>query len=125
MYSPTAYFFARTLSGILVQLCSPLIMTVVVFFGLGIPITASTLFHFLGASMQLAIIACAMGYLAGLMFDDDNAARGLVTFMTLIFMLVSGGLNNAATYPPVIEQLQYISPNRYALEIYFRVMSDQ
>ena len=99
-------------------------MTFIVFFGLGIPINAENFFNFLSGSMQLTIIGCAIGYMCGLMFDDDNAARGICMFFTLIFLLVSGGLNNAANYPPVIDQLQYISPNRYALEIYFRVMSD-
>ena len=61
--------------------------------------------------------------MSGLIFDDDNAARGVSMFVTLVFMLVSGGLNVASNYPPVIEQLQYISPNRYALEIFFRVLS--
>lgn len=105
MYSPTAYFFARTISGILVQLISPIIMTIIVFFGLGAPITFDTTLNFLTASMQLTIIGCAIGYMCGLMFDDDNAARGICMFFTLIFMLVSGGLNNAASYPPVIDQI--------------------
>ena len=72
----------------------------------------------------MTLVGCAIGYMCGLMFDDDNAARGLCMFLTLIFMLVSGGLNNAGTYPPVIKQFQYISPNRYAVEAYFRVFSD-
>ena len=125
MYSPTAYFFARTLSGIMIQLCSPVIMTTIVFFGLGVPINFENLINFLVGSMQLTTIGCAIGYMCGLMFDDDNAARGICMFFTLIFMLVSGGLNNASTYPPVIDQIQYISPNRYSTELYFRVISGE
>jgi hypothetical protein len=123
MYSPTAYFWARTLSGMIIQMISPTLMTLIVFFGLGIPITLDSFLNFYLVSLQLAIVGCAIGYMCGLMFDDDNAARGVVMFFTLIFMLVSGGLNNAANYPPVIEQLQFVSPNRYALEVFFRVMS--
>lgn len=103
MYSPSAYFWARTLSGILIQMISPTIMTLIVFFGLGCPVNFENFFNFYSISLQLTIIGSAVGYMCGLMFDDDNAARGLVMFMTLIFMLVSGGLNNAANYPPVIE----------------------
>lgn len=123
MYSPTAYFFARTISGILIQLCAPILLTLIVFFGLGVPISAFNFFNFLSTTMQLTLIGCAVGYMSGLIFDDDNAARGVSMFVTLVFMLVSGGLNVASNYPPVIEQLQYISPNRYALEIFFRVLS--
>jgi hypothetical protein len=51
----------------------------------------------------MTLVGCAVGYMGGLMFDDDNAARGVCMFITLIFMLVSGGLNSAANYPPVID----------------------
>jgi hypothetical protein len=80
-------------------------MTIIVFFGLGVTITGNHILLFLGNSMLLTIVGCAIGYMSGLMFDDDNAARSICMFFTLIFMLVSGGLNNAATYPPVIDQL--------------------
>ena len=63
-----------------------------------------------------------MGYFCGVTFDEDNQARMMSTFMMLLFMLTSGGLNNASTYPPVIEQIQYLSPNRYAVEGFFRGM---
>jgi hypothetical protein len=124
MYSPSAYYFARTISGMLVQVIAPILSFLTIFFGLGIKITLDSCLHYLGTSLELTLVGCAIGYMCGLMFDDDNAARGICMFFTLIFMLVSGGLNNAGTYPPVIKQLQYISPNRYATELYFRVFSD-
>lgn len=123
MYSPTAYFFARTLSGMLVQIISPILMTVFVFFALGVVITFDTVFHFLLSAIQLSLVGCALGYLSGILFDDDNIARGFNMMFALIFMLVSGGLNNAANYPPVVNQMQYISPNRYALENFFRTVT--
>jgi hypothetical protein len=125
MYTPTAYYFARIISGMLVQLCQPLILTFIVFFGLGEPITFENFVNFLTGAMQLTLVGCGVGYFCGVLVDDDNIARGITTFFTLCFMLVSGGLNSAATYPPVVDQMQYISPNRYALEIFFRVLSDQ
>ena len=51
MYTPTAYFFARTLSGILIQICAPIIMSLIIFFGLGIPVTAFTFLNFLTNTM--------------------------------------------------------------------------
>ncbi len=123
MYSPTAYFFARTLSGMLVQIISPILMTTLVFFALGVVINFDTIFHFLFSAIQLSLVGCAIGYLSGILFDDDNIARGFVMMFALIFMLVSGGLNNAANYPPVVDQMQYISPNRYALENFFRTIT--
>ncbi len=124
MYTPTAYFFARTLSGIMIQVCAPILMSLIIFFGLGLPITAYNFFNFLTNTVQVALVGCAIGYFCGLIFDDDNAARGFSMFMTLIFMLVSGSLNIAKIYPPGIDQLQYISPNRYSVETFFRLFSD-
>jgi hypothetical protein len=77
-------------------------MTVLVFFGIGIQITFENFLTFFLISLQMTLVGCAVGYMGGLMFDDDNAARGVCMFITLIFMLVSGGLNSAANYPPVI-----------------------
>lgn len=101
MYSSTAYFWARSLSGILVQLCQPIILSVIVFFGVGC--SASEFPNFLLSTAQLTLVGCAIGYMAGVLFDDDNVARGICMFLALIFMLVSGGLNSAANYPPVID----------------------
>lgn len=44
-----------------------------------------------------------MGYMCGVIFDDDNRARSLSTFLMMFFMLTSGALNNAGTYIPVID----------------------
>jgi hypothetical protein len=41
MYHPMIYYLARVTSGTLIQLIQPLIMTVVVFFGLGIEISVA------------------------------------------------------------------------------------
>jgi len=84
---------------------SPVLMFCLVFFALGSVITLSTIFHFLFSAIQLSLVGCAIGYLSGVMFDDDNIARGFVMMFALIFMLTSGGLNNAANYPPVVNQL--------------------
>ena len=124
MYTPTAYFFARTLSGILIQVCAPILMTLIIFFGLGLPVTAFTFLNFFTNTVQVALVGCAIGYMCGLVFEDDNLARGFSMFMTLVFMLVSGSLNIALNYPIVIDQLQYVSPNRYSVETFFRILSD-
>jgi ABC-2 type transporter len=103
MYTPTAYFFSRTLSGLIVQFSHPVLMTLIMFFGLGAPITGEQFFNFLGAAMQMAMVGCSVGYMCGVMTDDSNHASMGSMFIVLIFMLVSGGLNSAANYPVVID----------------------
>jgi ABC-2 type transporter len=51
MYSPTAYFWARTLSGILIQIISPTLMTLIVFFGLGCPWSFDNFMNFYTVSV--------------------------------------------------------------------------
>ena len=46
MYSPTVYYFARILSGILVQLFYPTALVLILFFGLGITISVENFFLF-------------------------------------------------------------------------------
>eukprot|EP00347_Sterkiella_histriomuscorum_P018132 403346668 len=122
MYTPTIYFFARVFSGMLLQIFYPILMTLIVYWGLKIDESAENFFLFFSLSIQINLVGCAMGYFCGVMFDDDNSARSLSTFMMLFFMLTSGALNNAGTYIPVIDQLQYVSPNRYSVEGFFRCM---
>jgi len=48
MYSPSAYFMGRYISNILMQCFYPIIMVTIIFFGLGIDITAVNYFTLLG-----------------------------------------------------------------------------
>lgn len=43
-----------------------------------------------------------MGYFCGVTFNNEAAARAISSFMNILFMLISGGLNNAGTYPSYI-----------------------
>ena len=120
MYTPTIYYFARVSSGMLIQVFYPCIFTLVTFWGFKINESAENFFLWLFLSLQLNLVGCSMGYFCGVTFDDDNSARSLSTFLMLLFMLTAGGFNNAGTYPPFVEQIQYVSPNRYAVEGFFR-----
>jgi len=41
----------------------------------------------------------------------------------IVFHLLSGGLSNSAAVNPFIQALQYISPNRYSVELFFRIIT--
>jgi len=56
------------------------------------------------------------------MFATDMAARGVSNLLLMIFMLLSGGISNAATFPTIIRYISYVSPSRYATESYFRIL---
>lgn len=122
MYTPTVYFFGRILSGITLQMAYPVILVLIVYFGLGIDNSAGNFFLWFSLALQQNLVGCGLGYFCGVVFDNDTSARAVGQFSMLLFMLTSGALNNASTYIPFIDQLQYISPNRYAVEGFFRSM---
>jgi hypothetical protein len=65
----------------------------------------------------------SIGYFCGVLFDDETSVRTFSNFMIIIFMLSSGGFSNAATFGWVIKVLAYLSPCRYATEIFYRRIS--
>jgi hypothetical protein len=59
MYNPTNYYLGRFLSNLLLQLCYPLCMTSILFFGIGIERTFETYFKLMGFSMLGNMVFCA------------------------------------------------------------------
>ena len=75
MYTPTAYFMGRYLSNLMLQTLYPIIMIVVMFWGVGID-TSLTNFSWM---MIYGIISnyafCSQGYFVGIAFDDEDACK--------------------------------------------------
>jgi ABC-type polysaccharide/polyol phosphate export permease len=65
----------------------------------------------------------SIGYFCGLLFDDVTSCRTLANMMMIVFMLSSGGFSNAATFAWFVAKLQYVSPIRYGIEIFYRRIS--
>ena len=102
MYTPTTYFFGRILSGILLQMVYPVLLILIIYFGLKINNSPENFFLWFSLCIQQNLVGCALGYLCGVMFDNDNTARSFGQFWLLLFFLTAGVLNNAGTYIPVI-----------------------
>lgn len=122
MYTPSPYLFGRMFSHILLQLFSPILMTLILFFGLRTDDSAYTFFGFMICAMEVNLIGCILGYFCGVAFKNSDAARQSGTLSMIVFHLLSGGLSNPAAVNPFIYYLQYVSPNRYSVELFFRVI---
>lgn len=120
MYGITPYLFGRALAGYLLNSTYPLIFTLIMFWGLAIPTGIDNFALFLLAGLLVYYNGISLGYFCGVLFDDDTGARTVSNFFLLFFLLTSGGLANAASFPPFIAQLVYLSPMRYGAEAYFR-----
>ena len=69
MYTPAIYYCARVISGMLLQIFYPIILTLVVYWGLAIDNSFENFFYYLTLSIEINLVGCALGYMAGVSFD--------------------------------------------------------
>ena len=124
MYSPGNYFLARTISGTIFQMAYPTILGLIIFWLLGIHITAANFFLFLLNSWGIVLCGCGLGYMIGSMFDFPQAANMFLSLVLQYTYLVSGGFANPNTMIGFNRILSYGSACRYSNEIFFRIFSD-
>jgi hypothetical protein len=74
---------------------------------------------FVAVCVLINLIGCTMGYVCGVTFNNEEVARQIGQLMMIIFYLLSGGLSNASAVNAFVKGIQYISPNRYSVELYF------
>lgn len=83
------------------------------FWGLAIDTSIDNFMLFVLYAILLNLVMSAQGYFCGVLSDSEEVAKQANVFMILLFMLTSGGLGNAAAFPPWINWLSYVSPQRY------------
>ena len=79
-------------------------------YGLGIDTSIVNILWLIGFAVMLNLTMCAQGYWCGSLTDDEFTAQPINTTIILIFMLTSGGLGNADSFPPFIRYVSYLSP---------------
>jgi len=119
MYTPTTYYLGRFFSHMILQLFYPVSFVCIVFWGLNIDQSFWNWFMFVMYAMLLNLTMNAQGYFCGVMSDNDQTANQINTFTILLFMLTSGGLGNAGSFPGWVKALSFISPQRYACQGFF------
>lgn len=124
MYTPGIYFLTRTISGTLFQMAYPTILTLIIFWLLGIKIYAANFFFFLLGAYGIVLCGCGMGYFFGSLFDFPQAANMFLSLALQYTYLISGGFANPDTMIGFNKYLAYASPCRYVNEIFFRVFAD-
>lgn len=120
MYTPTPYLFGRMISHILLYIFSPIIASLILYFGLGA--SNKEFPSFLLTTILVNLIGCIVGYWCGVSFKVAEGARQMGTLLIILFHLLSGGLSNPAAVNPFIDALQYISPNRYSVQLFFTIL---
>ena len=72
LYSPTAYFFARVLSGMMFQFVFPLILTIPTYWVMGIQISFTNYLLFIFNGMSIVAAGCGIGFLIGVTIDNPE-----------------------------------------------------
>jgi ABC-type polysaccharide/polyol phosphate export permease len=116
MYSPTPYFLGRFISNLIVQLLYPIILILLLFWGLGIEESIDNFFWFTAFSIASNFVFVGQGYFVGIMVNNEDAVK-LVNFLFIMFWMTSNGiLANQGSMNWFIKFLCKISPMRYTCE---------
>ena len=98
-------------------------MTLILYFGLGADNQFEYFLGFFLTALCINLIGCITGYFCGVLFKESEAARQTGTLFIVVFHLLSGGLSNPAAVNSFINGLQYISPNRYSVQLFFMIIT--
>jgi hypothetical protein len=75
MYSPSPYYFGRVLSHLLLQIFAPILFSLIIYFGLGVDDSFPKFIEFVIASIEINLVGITLGYLCGVSFNNEEAAR--------------------------------------------------
>lgn len=99
MYSVLAYFNSKTLTELPLTLITPLIYSIIVYFGMGFTNTAEQFFTFYIALWSLVECSMSLGYLVSSIFHNYATASMIAPILMMPFMLFSGFYSNLHTIP--------------------------
>jgi ABC-type transport system involved in multi-copper enzyme maturation permease subunit len=116
MYSVTAYYLAKILVETPVLALTPMIFALIVYFGVGLTITASQFFIFYASLFLIVQCAASWGYFVSSIFEKEEMATSLSPIIIMPLILFGGQFANSKNIQPWISWFQYISPIRYGLE---------
>ena len=122
MYYPSSYYFGRFISQLLLQMFYPVLMVIIFVYSLDINTSTENVGRFFLVAILLNCSQTGMGWACGSISGNFMVANSINLILTLLFMLTSGSLGNAANFPPWINWLTYISPLRYGVEGFFRCL---
>ena len=105
MYSPTAYYWGRYFSQFVITLVFPMIMWVVIFFGIGVSTAPENMALFIVTLYLNFYAAMNLGYAIGGLFESEEAAKQATSLSIVFCMLTGGAFSNSGTFPPYMKVL--------------------
>jgi ABC-type multidrug transport system ATPase subunit len=113
LYSPAAWYLAKTVSEFPFQLVWPWIFIVPSYFMVGFGASASMFFTFIGVALLVSNCANGLGYMVSCITKKSELASMLGPVIILPFLLFGGLFLNNDSAPQWLVWLQYLSPIKY------------
>lgn len=117
MYDVVPYYLAKLLIDIPIVGFVQFLFTCIIYFGIGMTITANQFFIFFAAIYLTGETAASLGYFISSIFQHEETAVELAPIVVMPLILFGGQFSNSGTLQSWISWLQYISPIRYAFEV--------
>lgn len=105
MYSVSTYYTAKVMQDTPLLLVTPVLYTIIVYFGIGLTITAGQFFYFMLILTLVVFSSASFGYLLSSIFSDMETAVELAPLVLIPIMLFGGLFTNSDTYPKWISWL--------------------
>ena len=116
MYSVSAYYIAKIIIETPILLMTPMIYSLIIYFGIGLTITASQFFLFYCTLALVVQTSASFGYFLSSIFTKEETAVQLSGVIMMPIVLFGGQFANSKNIQAWISWFQYISPIRYGLE---------
>lgn len=95
-------------------------MSIILYFGIGLTITASQFFMFFLILFMVVICCSSLGYFISSIFTHSETSVMMAPLILLPLIMFAGFFSNSGSLPVWISWFQYVSPVRYALECLIR-----
>jgi ABC-type multidrug transport system permease subunit len=100
------------------QITAPILLSIGVYFSLGLNDEAGRFPVFIIISILLTMCGVSVGLLAGCMFSDIGQAVAIAPLFVIPHMLFAGFLTNTDSIPAVFIWLEYTSPFKFGFSAY-------
>lgn len=119
LYSVESYYTAKNLVETPIILFFMMLFTIIIYFTSGFRTDgAEYFFIFLGGLLLHALVAQSIGYAVGTLFASVGEAMSIVSLIMMSLIIFAGNLINEDSMPRFLFWLKYISPLKYANEIF-------
>lgn len=105
MYGVPAYYMGKVIVDTPMIIIQPLINAVIVYFGIGLTITAYQFFYFYLITFLVSFMAATYGFLISALFEKEEDAVGMTPLFILPQVLFGGFFANSGTFPVWISWL--------------------